>query len=303
MKFSKIVTVDYCGLTGASTDKILSMSTQPAVIHSDDPTKKHEIINRIGDADCVLVSWRTRLDQEVFNACKNIRYVGMCCSLYDEDSANVDIKAARAKNIVVKGVKDYGDEGTVEFIFATLITLFKGMGTHVRAGEPTELSSKTLGIVGLGFLGQLVAKAAQFFGMKIIYYSRTRKPELEKAGITYADFHSLLEQSDVVSAHLPRNVCLFTDAAFSRMKSQAVFVNTSLGQPFDAQALFTWLGKDTDNYAIFDLPGSGRVTEECAQYPNIMLYKRPSGFTTEARIRLTDKVFANMRAFMDAAHK
>lgn len=297
MKFAKIVTVDYCGLTGTSADKILAMSTQQAVIHTDDPTTKQEIIARIGDADCVLVSWRTKLDAEILQACPNISYIGMCCSLYDEESANVDIKTARSKAIVVKGVKDYGDEGTVEFIFAALIALFKGMGTSMHAPEPSELSSKTLGIVGLGFLGQLVAKAAQFFGMKVLYFSRTRKPELETPNLVYTDFTSLLEQSDVVSAHLPRNVCLFQHDAFARMKSNAVFVNTSLGQPFEAEALLTWLGKNTGNYALFDLPGSGQVTEQCELYPNCSVYKKPSGFTTEARIRLTDKVFANMCAF------
>jgi lactate dehydrogenase-like 2-hydroxyacid dehydrogenase len=89
----------------------------------------------------------------------------MCCSLYDENLANVDIAAARKLGIQVKGVKDYGDEGTIEFIFAQLIFLFKGLGKHKWKSEATELTNKSIGIIGLGTLGLMVAKIAIHFGM------------------------------------------------------------------------------------------------------------------------------------------
>ena len=68
--------------------------------------------------------------------------------LYDEKSANVDIETARNLGIEVKGVRDYGDEGTVEFIFAELITLFKGLGKNKWRNEATELKNKRIGIIG-----------------------------------------------------------------------------------------------------------------------------------------------------------
>lgn len=298
MKFAKIATADLCGLTGSSAEKIYALSTAPAAIHNDDPKDEAEIIRRIGDADCVLVSWRTRIGPNVFAACPNIRYVGMCCTLYSEEAANVDIAAARGIGAVVTGVSDYGDDGTNEFIFASLINLYKGLGGQKWSDVPSELTSKTLGIVGLGFLGKMVAHTAQAFGMKVLYYSRTRKPEMEETGVEYRDFPRLLAESDVVSAHLPRNLVLFHSREFDMMKKNAVFVNTSLGQPFDADALFSWAGRRSGNFVIFDLPGSGTVAEECKKYPNIILYDRPSGFTHEARIRLTDKVLANMEGFL-----
>ena len=72
----------------------------------------------------------------------------------------MDIEAARNLGIEVKGVRDYGDEGTVEFIFAELISLFKGLGEHKWRNEATELKNKSIGIVGLGTLGRMVAKTA-----------------------------------------------------------------------------------------------------------------------------------------------
>jgi len=90
----------------------------------------------------------------------------MCCSLYDQKSANVDIEAARKLGIDVKGVRDYGDEGTVEFIFAQLIYLFKGLGKNQWGSEVTELKNKSVGIIGFGTLGQMVGKIAVHFGMQ-----------------------------------------------------------------------------------------------------------------------------------------
>ncbi|MCD8350834.1 MAG: NAD(P)-binding domain-containing protein [Planctomycetaceae bacterium] len=298
MTFNKIVTADFCGLTGPAVEDILALSASTAVIHNDDPESDEDLIRRVGAADCVLVSWRTKMSAEIFAACPAIRYVGMCCTLYDEKSANVDILESRKRGIVVKGVTDYGDEGTNEFIFAELISLFKGLGDRKWGDGSSELTSKTLGIVGLGVLGKMVAKTALQFGMKVVYFSRTRKDDMEALGIAYRDLDQLLQESDVISAHLPRNTKLFTAREFALMKETVVFINTSLGQPFDADALFAWTANQTGNYAIFDLPGSGTVTEECAKHPNIILYPHPSGFTREARIRLTNKVYTNMLDFL-----
>ncbi|MCD8350671.1 MAG: hypothetical protein LUC93_08690 [Planctomycetaceae bacterium] len=78
MTFNKIVTADFCGLTGPAVEKILALSAAPAVLYQEDPASDAEIIRRIGDADCVLVSWRTKISAAIFAACPAIRYVGMC---------------------------------------------------------------------------------------------------------------------------------------------------------------------------------------------------------------------------------
>ena len=117
--------------------------------------------------------------------------------LYDEKSANVDIETARNLGIEVKGVRDYGDEGTVEFIFAELITLFKGLGKNKWRNEATELKNRRIGIIGFGTLGQLVARTAIHFGMQVFYFSRTRKNELENKRIKYLPLEDLLATCDV----------------------------------------------------------------------------------------------------------
>ena len=116
MKFNQIVILDYTGLQGFALDKLQALSIKPIRAFNDVPQTDNEKIRRIGEADCLFVSWNTAVSQSVLEHCKNLKYIGMCCSLIDEDSANVDVGYAQKQGIVVKGVRDYGDEGVTEFI-------------------------------------------------------------------------------------------------------------------------------------------------------------------------------------------
>ncbi|WP_420630523.1 NAD(P)-dependent oxidoreductase [Candidatus Leptofilum sp.] len=249
------------------------------------------------DADCVLVSWNTPISAEVLRAAKQLKYVGMCCSLYDASSANVDIEAAQSQKITVRGVRDYGDEGVVEFIIAQLISLYKGLGKHQWGDEPTEMTGKHLGIIGFGTTGQMVAKAACSFGMQVWYYSRTRRKELESRDVRYAPLDELLVFSDVVTTHLPKKTNLLGKKEFERMKPGSILVNTSLGPTFEPIAFRDWI-EQGHNYAIFDADGAGGYAEIFSSYPNVIISNKVAGWTVEARSRLTQKVIANVRDFL-----
>ncbi|WP_208394697.1 Rossmann-fold NAD(P)-binding domain-containing protein [Mucilaginibacter gilvus] len=130
MPFNKIVIVDDTGLGSRAIRELEQFAVGGVIKYDDIPKTESEIIKRVDDSECALVSWNTRISEDVLKKCPGLKYVGMCCSLYDEASANVDIKFARENNIVVKGVRDYGDEGLVEYILAELIRLVKGIGPH-----------------------------------------------------------------------------------------------------------------------------------------------------------------------------
>ena len=297
-KFNKIVAVDSCGLTPEIVEKINRLSLAPVELYSDVPTSDDEIIERIADADCVLVSWQTKINQNVLRSAKSLKYVGMCCSLYDEKSANVDIAEARKLGIAVKGVRDYGDEGSVEFIFAQLIFLLKGMGAHKWRGESTELTHKKIGIIGFGTLGQLVARTALHFGMEVYYTSRTRRRELETDKLRYLPLEDLLKTCDVVSTHLPRNTKILSAKEFGLMKKNSILINTSLGLTFDKDAFVDWITHDRTSYAIFDGCGYDESVREFKDIDNIIIFDQSSGFTFEARQRLSQKVLDNMVSFL-----
>lgn len=117
---------------------------------------------------------------KVLSAAKDLKYVGMCCSLYDKKSANVDIDYAELNRITVKGARDYGDEGLVEYIIAELIRLIKGIGKQQWKRDAVELTGRKVGIIGMGATGKMLADRLQAFGAKVYYYNRSRKPQAEK---------------------------------------------------------------------------------------------------------------------------
>jgi hypothetical protein len=298
MAFQKITIIDSCGLTDPVLEQITLLSKEPIVIYTDDPANDDEILKRIADSDCVLVSWRTKVTAEVITASPNLKYIGMCCSLYDEKAANVDIVQARSQNIAVKGVRDYGDDGTLEFIFAELIYLMKGLGNHRWQTENRELRGKTMGIIGMGTLGTMVARTARHFGMNVFYFNRSRKQELEAEGFGFLPLDDLVSTCDVISLHLPKNSIVLGEAEFRNKKPNSILVNTSIGLTFDKDAFIAWISGDPTSFAIFDGPGVGEHAAEFSKYPNIIISDRSSGFTLEAQSRLSEKVLANMKSFL-----
>ena len=110
--FNKLVAIEPVSLI-PSAEEALHRYAHEVILFADVPKDDHEIIRRIGNADAVLLSYTSRIGRSVIDACPNIRYIGMCCSLYSEESANVDIAYAREKNIRVLGIRDYGDRGVV----------------------------------------------------------------------------------------------------------------------------------------------------------------------------------------------
>jgi phosphoglycerate dehydrogenase-like enzyme len=298
MTFRKISIIDPCGLTSGVLLKIQALSVEPILIFNDIPDNDQEILKRVADSDCILVSWRTKVNAEVVKASPNLKYIGMCCSLYDEKSANVDIAQARKQGIVVIGVRDYGDDGTLEFIFAELIFLMKGLGNHRWQNENRELRGKTMGIIGMGTLGTMVARTAKHFGMEVYYFNRSRKPDMEAKGFEFLALNELVANCDVISLHLPKNSIVLGETQFRNIKPNSVLVNTSIGLTFEKAAFLSWLSGDPTSFAIFDGPGIGKYLEEFSKFPNVIISDRSSGLTLEAQSRLSEKVLENMRDFL-----
>lgn len=301
MKFNKIVCIDKTGLESWAVEELKKYSIKPIEIFDDYPQNDNEIIHRIKDADCVLVSWNTQISKEVIETCKQVKYIGMCCSLYDESSANVDIKAARANNIEVRGIRDYGDEGLVEFIISELIRLLKGLGEHQWRNEPVELTQRKIGIIGMGTTGRMLAKIASTFGMKVYYFSRNRKLDIEKEGIEYLSLNELLKITEIISIHLPKNTIVLGKDEFSLFGNGKILINTSLGTPFEVPAFLEWIQRK-GNFVICDEDGAGSFKKEFEKYSNIIVSKKVAGWTKEARQRLSNKVLQNIEEFLKEFH-
>ena len=231
--FEKLVAIEPVSLIPSAEEELHAYAKE-VVLYPDIPADEDEIVRRIGDADAVLLSYTSRMGKSVIERCPNIRYIGMCCSLYSEESANVDIAYARTRGIQVLGIRDYGDRGVVEYVLHELTGLLHGFGMPMLRDEPVEITGLKVGIVGLGVSGRMIADALQFMGADISYYSRSRKPDAEAAGMAYKPLAQLLAESEVVFTCLNKNVLLLGREEFAQLGAGKVLFNTSIGPGFDS---------------------------------------------------------------------
>lgn len=295
--FQKLVAIEPVNLI-PSAERKLREYAQEIVMFADLPQDDGEIIRRIGDADAVLLSYTSRIEKRVLDACPKIRYIGMCCSLYSEASANVDIRTARARNITVYGIRDYGDQGVVEYVVSELVRYLHGFGDKQWQELPVELTDLKVGIVGLGTSGQLIAAGLQALGADLYYYSRTRKPEQEAKNIKYLPLKELLGTVDVVCTCLNKNVILFQEEQFAWLGNHKIMFNTSIGPSHDIAALAKWLEHGDNEFFCDTIAALGDPTGKLLASPHVNCINQSSGRTRQAFDRLSEKVLKNIETFL-----
>lgn len=295
--FKKIVAVDDTGLQPWATECLHSLAEE-VTLYPDTPADETELIRRIGEADGVLVSYRTPIRRSVLEACPKIRYIGMCCTLYSEASANVDIAAARERGIDVRGIRDYGDEGVVEYVICELVRLLHGFGGKRWKQEAYELTGQKVGIVGLGRTGRMIADALRFLGAEVFYYSRTRKPDAEAAGIVYRTMSELLPEVDILCTCLPRNTFVLGAGEFRLFGNRKILVNTSVGPTFRLPDLQRWLTSHPHNFYLCDGVGIGKYADTLTQFDNVLFTPQVAGHSAQCMKRLSEKVLENIKGYL-----
>ena len=296
MKFNKIICVDNTKLNDTAISQLQELSEAEVKVYSDYPESKDEVIDRIGDAEAVIVSWHTELDKEIIKACSNLKYIGMACSLYDDESANVAVKYARENGITVKGIRDYGDPGVAEFIISELIQLLNGYKGKQWREMPRELTDLKIGIIGLGVTGKLLAKCLLPFGADLYYHSNTRKTEWEDKGVKYLELNELLKNCDAISLHVPKNSKPIGEEEFNEFENGKILINTSLGLPIDENAFSRWI-QDERNFAIFDGDGKKEISEEILENSNVIALDASAGWSAQTLERLSEKVLDNIKEY------
>ena len=295
--FEKLVAIEPVSLI-PEAERELSQYARRVVLYPDIPGSDEEIAVRIADADAVLLSYTSRLTAEAMSHCPNLRYVGMCCSLYSEESANVDIPYARSRGVDVRGIRDYGDRGVVEYVLWQLIEVLHGFGSRPGWEDlPRELTRLKVGIVGLGTSGGMIADALLCMGAEVCYFSRTRKPEAEEKGMKYRPLEDLLRTCEVVLTCLNKNVILLHDRQFEALGSRKIMFNTSIGPAADLDALNRWL-EDPENLFCCDTVGA-LGDPALLERKNVLCVNASAGRTREAFGLLSQKVLANIKAHLE----
>jgi len=296
-KFKKLVAIEPVSLIPAAEEE-LKQYAEEIVLFDNIPADNDEIVKRIGDADAVLVSYTSQIRRPVLEKCPNIKYIGMCCSLYSEESANVDIAYAREHGIQVLGIRDYGDRGVVEYVLYQLVRILHGFDYPMWEKEALELTNLKVGIVGLGVSGGMIADALLMMGSKVSYFSRTRKPEKEAVGITYMELNDLLRENQVVITCLNKNVILLKEEQYQCLGSKKILMNTSIGTASDTEALKGWLQNPENLYCCDTEAAIGDPSGELIKQDNVICMRVSVGRTKQAFELLSKKVLDNIRTHL-----
>lgn len=294
--FSKIVAIEPVSLV-PEAEQELNQYGREVILYHDIPKDDGEIAARIQDADAVLLSYTSRLTRAAMERCPNLRYVGMCCSLYSEQSANVDIPYARSRGIDVRGIRDYGDRGVVEYVLWQLIGILHGFGGRPGWEElPRELTRLRVGVIGLGTSGGMIADALRYMGADVRYFSRTRKPQAERGGLRYQPLDQLLKECEAVFTCLNKNVILLHEEQFAKLGTHKILFNTSIGPAADLAALRGWLD---DPHNLFCCDTVGALGDPALLgRGNVLCIETSAGRTREAFVLLSEKVLANIKAHL-----
>ncbi len=292
--FRKLVAIEPVSLIPSAEKELYSLAGE-VILYGDIPAGDEQIVARIGDADAVLLSYTSRIGRAVLERCENVRYIGMCCSLYSPESANVDIRFANERGITVTGIRDYGDEGVVEYVLSELVRCFHGFGQQPWEGIPREITGLRAGIVGLGKSGGMIADALKFFGARIAYFARSEKPEAAAKGYRFLPLDELLAQSEVVCCCLNRNTVLLHQAEFESLGNRKILFNTGLSPAWDEAPFLKWL--EGDNLCYCDTAGA-LGGESLTSHPHVRCMNVSTGRTRQAFDRLSEKVLANITGYL-----
>ena len=222
----------------------------PTVL-SEAPPGRDDLLEAARGATAVLSNVTEKIDAEFMDAAGDgLKIVANMAVGHD----NVDLDAARERGIVVTNTPGVLDETTADTAFMLLLAAARRLGESertLRAGGwhwwgpklfvGVDVWGRKLGIVGLGRIGQAVARRGKGFGMDVLYHNRSRKQGAEEElDARYLDLEELLEQADFVSVHTPltdETRHLIGPEELGKMKPSAVLVNTSRGPVVDEEAL------------------------------------------------------------------
>jgi glyoxylate reductase len=252
------------------------------------------------------------MDGEVMDAAEDLRVIANMAVGYD----NVDVQAAGKRGVVVTNTPGVLDETTADVAFMLLLAAARRLGEGerlVRAGRwewwgpkllmGRDVWGKRLGIVGLGRIGQAVARRARGFGMEVLYHNRSRQEEAERElGARYTDLDDLLRTADFVSIHTPltpETTHLIGADELDDMKPEAVLVNTSRGPVVDEAALAEALAARRIFAAGLDVyENEPEVHPKLLELENVVLAPHIGSASVETRDKMAALAAENLAAVL-----
>jgi len=277
----------------------------------DRPISRRELQLGVRNAEGLIAMLSDPIDSAVMAAAPKLQIIANYAVGYN----NIDVAAANLRGIDVTNTPGVLTEATADLTWALILAAARRLPegeTLVRSGRwtgwaPTQLVGgdiygKTIGIIGMGRIGQAVARRAQGFAMDILYYSRNRLPLIKEIvlGARYRPLKMLLQEADVVTLHLPltqESHYLIDRAALRVMKPTAYLINTARGPVVEQAALLTALKQKRIAGAGLDVyEDEPRVPSGLRRLRNVVLLPHLGSAARETRVRMGMMVIDNLAA-------
>lgn len=259
------------------------------------------------DVDCLFCRFN-KVDQILIDSFPQLKYIGLLAT----GTGTVDLEYAKKKNITVCNVPGYATESVAEWVFALILEYLRSLEKAkqtARSGDfsgdgfsTKEILGKKFGIIGLGRIGSRVAKIAQGFGAQVFYWSRNRKPEIEKEGIAYEALDDLVKTSDFISLHAlttKETEGILDSKRLNSIKPGAIIVNVSGMEQIDIPALEQRLTKGDITF-ILDHPDEMNpdAIKSLAKFPNCIVYPPIGYISAEAKINKQKIFVSNLKNYL-----
>jgi len=300
-------------IPGLAEDLLIKAGFDVDVWEGDGPMTQPQLIERTKKVNALISLGADKLDNYFFSQCAHLDIIAQFAVGYD----NIDVAEATRKGIPVGNTPDVLSNATADVAFGLMIAVSRKMfylHKTIEQGnwkqfEPLknlgiELSGSKLGIFGMGRIGMVMAQRCKgAYDMDIIYHNRTRNTEAEnQLGARWVTFDELLEQSDVLSVHSILSAetrGLFNKACFSKMKRNAIFINTSRGSVHNEEDLIEALRAGTIWGAGLDVtnPEPMKADNPLLFMPNVAVLPHIGSATVEARNGMARLAAENIIAF------
>jgi len=287
------------------------------VEHNDDdrPWAPDELARRLSDKQGVLATVMDRLDEAVLAAAPGLKVV----SNIAVGTNNVDIPACTKRGIRVTNTPEVLNDTTADLTWALLMAAARRVAegdAMVRRGEwtvafrmqsplGTDVHHATLGILGMGRIGQAIAKRATGFDMRVLYHNRGRIPEADERRLnaTWVEKERLLAESDFVVVMVPYSPAvhhLIGAAEIAKMKPTAILVNTARGGVVDDAALVEALRAGRIAGAGLDVfEGEPKLNPGYLSLPNAVLTPHIGSATRATRLHMCETAVVNLAAALE----
>ena len=284
--------------------------------HDDHPMSKTELLQAVANADVLVPTITDRIDAAILSrASASLRLIANFGTGVD----HIDLASARQRSITVTNTPNVLTDDTADMTLALILAVPRRMAEGerlMRSGDwqgwnPTSMLGhriwgKRLGIIGMGRIGQAVAKRAAAFGMQIHYHNRKRvHPDIEaELGATYWEsLDQMLARMDIVTIHCPHTPATFHLLSARRLKllqPHAFVINTSRGEIVDENALTRMLEKKELAGAALDVfEHEPAVNPKLLALDNVVLLPHMGSATHESRAEMGEKVIINIKTFID----